>query len=153
MHDEWLLLILYYLVCTPVGPILGIAAVFGCMCFVIKYFHNRAKIERLLERQIKLDDWVDGHPDTWDYEAVLREHDVDVGQESRDETGNDYYFGDYWFSWKHGTGTLRTTDRIIARKCAALYVSLWLLGVSASFANKLQQGYTLYLQMQKDARR
>ena len=25
-----------------------------------------------------LDDWVDGHPDTWDYDAVLRENEVQV---------------------------------------------------------------------------
>jgi len=29
-------------------------------------------------REIKLDDWVDGHPDAWDYEAVLRDNEVDV---------------------------------------------------------------------------
>jgi len=31
-------------------------------------------------REIKLDDWVDGKPDAWDYEAVLREHEVRVKQ-------------------------------------------------------------------------
>jgi hypothetical protein len=105
------------------------------------------------DREILLDDWSGSHCDAWDYEAVLREHGVSVGQESYEDSYGNCSFGYYWFSWKHGTGTLRTTNRIIARKCAALYVSLWLLGVSASFANKLQQGYTLFLQMQEDARR
>jgi hypothetical protein len=37
-----------------------------------------------------LDDWVDGHPDTWDFEAVLRENGVVV-----DGNGNEHRAGPF----------------------------------------------------------
>jgi hypothetical protein len=88
-------------------------------------------------RLIKLDDWVDGRPDSWDYEAVLRDNDVLV------EWDNEEPQVGYYFSWKHGTCLLGCSDYIQARKAAAVFVSLWLLGVSASFAIKLTRGYLL----------
>ena len=78
-----------------------------------------------------LDDWEDGHPDAWDYDAVLRENGVVV-----DGNGNEHRAGEFagWgFYWKHGAIHIGRTTEIIARKAAALFVSLWLRGVSASF--------------------
>jgi len=41
--------------------------------------------------------------------------------------------------WKHGTNSFLA----YTRKAAAMFVSLWLLGVSATFANKLTTGYLM----------
>jgi hypothetical protein len=96
-------------------------------------------------RSIKLDDWVDGKPDAWDYEGVLSEHAVTV------KTWDDE---DGWsLTWKHGTIYIGEASEVIAKKAAAVFVSLWLMGVSASFADKLMAGYIMYLELQEDARK
>jgi len=90
-------------------------------------------------RETKLDDWVDGHPDAWDYEAVLRDNKVIL----------DYDSDGWGFSWPFGTGTLGCVLEVHARKAAAMFVSLWLLGVSATFADKLMDGYLMFLELQE----
>jgi hypothetical protein len=104
----------------------------------------------------KLDDWVDGKPDAWDYEAVLREHNVSVywwADGTGDVQGNESPAGnssEWAFSWRFGFGSIGPTNETIARKAAALFVSLWLRGVSASFADKLMDGFICYLERQEN---
>ncbi len=107
-----------------------------------------------------LDDWhketSDGkyHPG-WDYEAVLRDKGVTVswGHEMVDGEGTvsecPPELCGWGFSWKHGAIHVGQTSEEIARKAAALFVSLWTLGVSASFCDKLMDGYIVYLERQE----
>jgi len=104
-----------------------------------------------MDRCIKLDDWVNGKPDAWDYEAVLREHDVLVIWAVEWDDDVDSSFSGWSFSWKHGTMFIGKASEVHAKKAAALFVSLWLLGVSASFADKLMNGYIMYLELQENA--
>jgi hypothetical protein len=90
------------------------------------------------ERRPKLDDWTNGEPG-WDYDAVLRGHGVQVTQ---DESG-------WSLSWEHGCMHIGKTEWRIAREAAAVFVSLWLLGVSASMADKLMDGYIAHLERQQ----
>ena len=102
-----------------------------------------------------LDDWANGHPDAWDYEAVLTANGVTV-EWCHELTSDGVTFTEAppdlqgWdLLWKHGCMNIGQTTRIIARKAAALYVSLWLRGVSASFADKLMDGYIVFLERQE----
>lgn len=52
-------------------------------------------------------------------------------------------------SWKHGTMSVGPTSEIIARKAAAMFVCLWLRGFSASFADKLMDGFICFLERQE----
>jgi hypothetical protein len=83
-----------------------------------------------------LDDWVDGHPDAWDYDSVLRDTGAGV-----------FWYNDVGWNlhWIHGTIRIGHVSEVYARKAAAMFVSLWLRGVSASFANKLMEGYLMRL--------
>jgi len=102
-----------------------------------------------------LDDWVDGHPDAWDYDAVLRDNNVVVEYNDTvtDGWGITSPAGEWagWsISWKHGVMFIgRVLNETIARKAAALFVSLWLRGVSVSFADKLMDGFILFLERQE----
>ena len=103
----------------------------------------------------KLDDWADGHPDAWDYEAILTANEVIV-EWSHQLTSDGVTFTEappnlcgYGFYWKHGSIHIGQTTETIARKAAALFVSLWLRGVSASFCDKLTDGYICYLEHQE----
>lgn len=82
----------------------------------------------------KIDNWPE-----WDYEAVLRENKVKVVR-----------VGDNWYnlSWYHGYESINTNDEVIARQSAAIFVSLWLRGFSASFADNLAHGYAMWLELQ-----
>jgi len=94
-----------------------------------------------------LDDWKDGHPDAWAYDAVLKENGVVV-----DGNGNEHQAGDFagWgFYWKHGAIHIGQTSETIARKAAALFVSLWLRGVSASFCDKIMSGMIWFWELQE----
>jgi hypothetical protein len=94
-----------------------------------------------------LDDWKDGHPDAWDYEAVLKENGVVV-----DGNGNEHRAGEFagWgFYWKHGAIHIGQCSEQIARKAAALFVSLWLRGLSASFCDKIMSGMIWYWELQE----
>jgi hypothetical protein len=96
----------------------------------------------------KLDDWADGKPDAWDYDAVLRDNGVVVA----DGNGNEHRageFADWGFCWKHGAIHIGRTTEIIARKAAALFVSLWLRGVSASFCDKIMSGMIWFWELQE----
>lgn len=104
-----------------------------------------------------LDDWVNGKPDAWDYEAVLHEHNVtlhqDMGRWDESPAGHSSEWvecAEWAMSWKHGCMFIGPTTEIIARKAAALFVSLWLRGVSASFADKLMDGFICYLERQEN---
>jgi len=79
-----------------------------------------------------LDDW------NWDYETILRENEVTVDCPD-----------DWGFYWKHGCIHIGQTTEIIARKAAALFVSLWLRNVSASFCGKLMDGFICLLERQE----
>ena len=83
--------------------------------------------------------------DDWDYDAVLQENGVIVEwcDALVDGNGNEHRageFADWGFHWKHGAIHIGPTSEIIARKAAALFVSLWLRGVSASFCDKIMSG-------------
>jgi len=104
-----------------------------------------------------LDDWVDGHPDAWDFEAVLRENKVQVEWCDKvvDGCGTVHRAGEYagWsMTWKHGVMFIGPVSETIARKAAALFVSLWLRGLSASFADKLMDGFIMFLELQDGTR-
>lgn len=113
------------------------------------------RVEELLKRRITLDDWVDGHPDAWDYEAVL--HDNEVIVEWCDQMTSDgetfeplpVSLCGWGFYWKHGAIHIGQTTETIARKAAALFVSLWQRGVSASFCDKLMDGFIIFLERQE----
>ena len=103
----------------------------------------------------KLDDWVDGHPDAWNYNGVLAENEVTV--EWCDEVWTARVrsrlrgeFAGWSMAWKHGCMLIGQTTEVIARKAAAMFVSLWLRGVSASFADKLMDGYITFLERQEE---
>jgi hypothetical protein len=89
-----------------------------------------------------LDDWVIGGPDAWDYEAVLTENKAEM-------TWNDTVDG-WSLAWQHGCIFIGNTTEMIARKAAALFMSLWLRGVSASFADKLMDGFIIFLERQNE---
>ena len=82
----------------------------------------------------RLDNWPE-----WDYEAVLRENEVSVVRA-----------GDYWYGlgWRHGSESINADNEVIARKSAAVFVSLWLCGVTASFADNLAHGFAMWLELQ-----
>jgi hypothetical protein len=85
-----------------------------------------------------LDDWVDGNPDAWDYEAVLKAHEARVVHEDQYDTWS--------LVWEHGTMSIGLSlgEEGLARRTAALFIELWLRGVSASFADKLMNGYIMW---------
>lgn len=95
-----------------------------------------------------LDDWADGIPDSWDYELVLKENNVVVEPCKPSSTGE---WSTWCLSWEHGAIQIGKMERVIALKAAALFVSLWLRAVSASFAVKLMQGYILFLEIQNES--
>ena len=89
----------------------------------------------------KLSDWVDGKPDAWDYMAVLIDNKAEVNYEPE--------FG-WSVGWAHGCMGLGPTDYVTAHKAAALFVELWLRGVSASFADKIVQGFIMWEEFQNE---
>ena len=98
-----------------------------------------------------LDDWKDGRPDAWDYEAVLKENGVVVNG-----NGNEHRAGEFagWsFHWKHGAIHIGQCSEQIARKAAALFVSLWLRSVSASFCDKIMSGMIGFWELPERPRR
>ena len=105
----------------------------------------------------KLDDWVDGHPDAWDYNKVLSDNIVVVEwcDQVIDGCGTVHRAGQWagWsMCWEHGVIFIGPVSETIARKAAALFVSLWLRGVSASFADKLMAGFIWYLELEVNTR-
>ena len=84
-----------------------------------------------IDRSNLLDDWVDGKPDAWDYETVLKEHDIVVEWDNVivDSNGKKHHsdtLAGWSFLWEHGGIYIGKTSEVIARKAAALFVSLWL---------------------------
>jgi len=105
-----------------------------------------------------LDDWVDGKPDAWDYDAALRDNEIVVewcdtlvdGNGKRHRAGE---FAGWDFSWRHGCIHIGPTSEKIARKAAALFVSLWLRGASASFCDKIMLSMIAFWDLQERPRR
>jgi len=85
------------------------------------YLKSPIAQEIVRDRLPLLDDWVDGKPDAWDYEEVLRENEVEVVwcDTLVDDCGN---------GSPAGVGRLghpqRSPSKTIARRAAALFVSL-----------------------------
>lgn len=101
-----------------------------------------------------MDDWVDGHPDAWDYETVLAENEVKVEWcaalvDSEGNVRKNDCFSGWSLSWREGFIGIGDTTEEIAKKAGALFISLWLRGVSASFADKLMDGFIVYLERQE----
>jgi hypothetical protein len=120
-----------------------------------EFLKHPAGLERARQLMPPLNDWKDGQPNGWDYEKVLTENGViaeccdrltsdgaNFAPAPRDLCG-------WSFSWRHGTMHIRQCTKENARKAAALCVSLWLRGVSASFCDKLMDGYIRFLQRQE----
>ena len=106
-----------------------------------------------------LDDWKDGKPDDWDYERVLADNQVTVEwcDQMTSDDGKTFEkmppeFCGWGFWWKHGCIHIGQCSETIARKAAALFVSLWLRGVSASFTDKLMDGFIMWLELQENKR-
>lgn len=98
-----------------------------------------------LRKFLSLDDWVDGVPDAWDYNAVLAEHEAELVWDDEEPR----FLSGWTLTWEHGCMFIGRTSEVNARKAAALFISLWLRGVSASFADKLMEGYLSWLECQE----
>lgn len=117
------------------------------------YLKNPKGQEFARSKMPLLDDWVDGTPDAWNYEAVLTENGavVEWSKGVVDEDGNrttSEFLAGWSLSWKHGSMFIGGTSEIIARKAGALFICLWLRGVSASFADKIMDGFVVFLERQ-----
>jgi hypothetical protein len=104
-----------------------------------QYLRSPKGVQVIRDKMPKLEDWVDGKPDAWDYDAVLRRYDATVERAVPVDHG-------YNLFWKKGTMAVQTGDETHARKAAALFIELWLRGVSASFADKIMDGFLFYLE-------
>lgn len=103
------------------------------------YLKSPKGVQQVRDAMPILDDWVDGKADAWDYDAVLRDYEVTVERAVPVDHG-------YVLFWEHGTMGVQTGNETHARKAAALFVELWLRGVSASFADKLMDGFLFMLE-------
>ncbi len=123
---------------------------------LVEYLESPGGLAVARELLPKLDDWRDGHPDAWDYEAVLRENEVTVDWDDQLTSDGKTFepappdLCGWDFSWKHGAIYIGQTSETNARKAAALFISLWLRNVSASFCDKLMDGYICFLERQED---
>jgi hypothetical protein len=69
-----------------------------------------------------------------------------------DGNGNEHRaseFAGWELYWKHGAIHIGQCSEQIARKAAALFVSLWLRGVSASFCDKIMSGMIWFWELQE----
>jgi hypothetical protein len=108
-----------------------------------KYLKSPKALDVLRDKMPRLDDWVNGEPDAWDYEAVLKENDVKLIYTSNPVC-------EWTLYWRHGFIGVQARDETRAKRAAALFISLWLRGVSASFADKLMGGYLMFLEYQEN---
>jgi hypothetical protein len=122
------------------------------------YMRSPKALDFIRKHLPKLDDWVDNEPDAWDYERVLADNNVTI-EWSHQLTSDGETFTEappdvcgWGFYWKHGAIHIGRTTEQIARKAAALFVSLWLRGVSASFCDKLMDGYIHHLECRENTR-
>jgi len=119
-----------------------------------RYLQSPGGQKQARDKMPLLDDWVDGRPDAWDYETVLAENEVKVEWcaalvNSEGIVREDKCCSGWSLSWKEGTIHIGDTTEEIAKKAGALFISLWLRGVSASFADKLMDGFIVYLERQE----
>ena len=116
-----------------------------CVCcseverFLPTYVSNPKGLDFIRNHVPLLEDWVDGVPDAWDYEAVLIKHEAIVVVSEPAEHG-------WTVVWRNGCMGIGANNEVHARKAAALFIELWLRGVSASFADKIMDGYLYYLE-------
>jgi hypothetical protein len=109
------------------------------------YLRSEAGRKFVRDLMPKVDDWTDEGPDSWDYEAVLTKYGVTMCAPIEEFTG------DTWtLSWHNGCMGIDTLNEKHARRGAALFVELWNRGFSASFADKLIDGYLRFLELQED---
>ncbi len=106
------------------------------------YLKNPKGVDFVRNLMPKLDDWIDGKPDAWDYEAVLAAHDATVVECEPVNHG-------WSLGWRHGSMHVQAGSEIHARKAAALFIELWLRGVSASFGDQIMTGFILNLEFQE----
>jgi len=119
-----------------------------------KYLQSSGGLKWARNKMPLLDDWVDGLSDAWDYEKVLTENEVEIEccatvVDNEGAVRKSNCCSGWSLSWESGTMYMGETTEVIARKAAALFVSLWLRGVSASFADKLMDGYIGFLERQE----
>ena len=73
-----------------------------------------------------------------------------------DGSGNEHRadeFAGWGFYWKHGAIHIGQTTETIAQKAAALFISLWLRGASASFCDKIMSGMIWFWELQERPQR
>ena len=115
------------------------------------YLKNPLGLDNVRRLIPKLDDWVED----W-HETALRDNGVTVEWDDKvwDDEGCPQEappdLVGWSFGWKHGAIFIGRTTETIARKAAALFVELWLRGVSASFCDKLMDGFITYLERQEN---
>jgi hypothetical protein len=72
----------------------------------------------------------------FDFEKVLKENCVIVFQSK----------SNWVFTWSHGKVLIGDTTTAIAKKAAAIFVTMWNLGFSIDMSSELMRGYVLYLE-------
>jgi hypothetical protein len=147
------------MICGRPTPMTGTKLCDGCWEVTSRletFFRGANAWEAVRKYLPVIDDWNDGHPDTWGYEAVLRDNGVTVEWSHQLVDGEGTVteappgLCGWGFYWKHGAIHIGHTTEIIARKATALFVSLWLRRVSASFCDKLIDGFIVYLERQEN---
>jgi len=105
---------------------------------LVEYLESPKGQDFVRQRLPTLDNWPE-----WDYEAVLRKNEATVEKD-----------GDYWYAmgWRHGGMGINADDEVIARKSAALFIELWLRGLTASFADNVAHGFAMWLELQNQRR-
>jgi len=130
-------------------------ALCSTMAALLPEYINRTGLQFIRQHLPKLDDWTEGKPG-WNYEAILHNNDVTVEWQDTlvncedERTPAPPDLCGWGFHWKNGAIFIGQTTEAIARQAAALFVSLWLRGVSASFCDKLMDGFIIVLERQEN---
>lgn len=95
-----------------------------------------------------IDDW------DFDYEKILTENEVQVEWSDIvvDNEGHEFHepsIAGWGFLWKYDAIHIGKTTEEFARKGAALFISLWLRGFSASLCCRLMEGWISHLELQE----
>jgi hypothetical protein len=92
--------------------------------------------------------------DSQGYDQILTDNEVTISYDDQTPDNEGYMRQlppdacGWSFSWKHGAIFIGQTNNLVALKAAALFVSLWLRGVSASLCRILMNGYIDHLERQ-----